>query len=433
MRIERLIVRNFKGFANRELTFHPQFNLIVGENGTGKTSVLNALSVAIGSWLLGIPGYDTRHIRLEDVLLKGTPSESGVEWSRQFPCVVEAHGVVQNERMTWRRSLNGQGGRTTSSEARNIKVMAERLEEMAGSDLPVTLPLISYYGTGRLWDVPRDQAIIKDERDLSGVRQSRFTGYRNSVDPRLSVREMVAWFANQTWIAFQENGKESLAFKVVREALVMSIEGAHNVLFNAKMGEIIIDFGDGRFQSFNNLSDGQKCMLALVGDLAQKAATLNRHLEGEVLAKTTGVVLIDEIDLHLHPKWQRHVADDLRRIFPQIQFICTSHSPFLIQSLRSGEELIMLEGQPVAQPAGLSIEAIIQGIQGVEHTKVSARFTEMTNVARSYLTQLEEAASLSRDQLPVLREQLEKSISAYVDNPAFQALLEMKLAAKLGE
>ncbi|GEM_PF-3154147 len=62
------------------------------------------------------------------------------------------------------------------------------------------------------------------------------------------------------------------------------------------------------------------------------------------MKKTEGVVLIDELDLHLHPKWQRHVIEDLRTTFPKIQFIFTSHSPFLIQSLRSSEELIMLDG-----------------------------------------------------------------------------------------
>jgi predicted ATP-binding protein involved in virulence len=89
-------------------------------------------------------------------------------------------------------------------------------------------------------------------------------------------------------------------------------------------------------------------MLAPVGDIAYRAVTLNPHLEANILTETPGVVSIDELDLHLHPKWQRRVIENLRTTFPKIQFICTTHSPFLILSLRSGEELLMLDGQPTA-------------------------------------------------------------------------------------
>lgn len=94
---------NFKGFDERTLTFHPQFNLITGENASGKTSILEALSVAAGSWFLGLRGYDTRHIRPEDVRLIGHHSDEGTNWEPQYPCVVEARGLVSDEarRQAW--------------------------------------------------------------------------------------------------------------------------------------------------------------------------------------------------------------------------------------------------------------------------------------------------------------------------------------------
>ncbi|MGH9765374.1 MAG: AAA family ATPase, partial [Blastocatellia bacterium] len=122
------------------------------------------------------------------------------------------------------------------------------------------------------------------------------------------------------------------------------------------MGAVIVEIESQGKQPFNNLSDGQRSMLALVGDIAQKAVTLNPHLGPNALEETPGAVLIDELDLHLHPKWQRRIVEDLRRTFPKIQFVATTHSPFLIQSLRSGEELIMLDGQPTAQLANKSLE-----------------------------------------------------------------------------
>jgi predicted ATP-binding protein involved in virulence len=145
------------------------------------------------------------------------------------------------------------------------------------------------------------------------------------------------------------------------------------------------------------------------------------------------VVLIDELDLHLHPRWQRRVIEDLRRTFPEIQFICTTHSPFLIQSLRSGEELIMLDGQPTAELGNLSIEEIAQGIQGVVNPQVSQRYEEMRAAAKSYLETLEESVTAPAEKLDIFKKQLADTIKPYADNPAFQAFLEMKRVAKLGK
>ena len=433
MRIDRLLLENFKGFEKRELSFHPQFNLVVGENGTGKTSVLEALAVAMGSWFLGLRGYDSRNIRPEDVLRRGFMAESALTWETQFPCAVEAQGTLREEPLRWRRTLNSSNGRTTSVEARRIKALAEQMDREVREGKPVLLPLLSYYGTGRLWNVPREQAQVRETKKLAPLQGlSRLSGYCNSVDPRLSVAEMVAWVARQAWLTFQQ-GKETAAYRAVRGALVRHVLDAQDVFFDAKIGEIVVDFGKGGQHPFNDLSDGQRCMLALVGDLARKAATLNPHLDGDILTLTPGLVLIDELDLHLHPKWQRHVIEDLRTTFPRIQFICTTHSPFLIQSLRSGEELVMLQGQPTAQVADLSVEDIARGIQGIPNPRVSARYEAMKEAARTYLETLEEAAATPEEKLAQYEDRLAQSLSPYADNPAYQAFLEMKRAARLGK
>jgi predicted ATP-binding protein involved in virulence len=178
---------------------------------------------------------------------------------------------------------------------------------------------------------------------------------------------------------------------------------------------VVIRFANGDQQPFMNLSDGQRSMLALVGDLAQKAATLNPHLGADVLQRTEGVVLIDELDLHLHPTWQRHVIEDLRFTFPKLQFIGTTHSPFLIQSLRSGEELLMLEGQPTAKLGDLSIAEIAEGLQGVPDTSVSARYSEMKDTAKTYLQQLEEASHSPADKVVSFKEKLANAAPPFAD------------------
>jgi hypothetical protein len=433
MRIDSLLLENFKGFQRRELTFHPQFNLVVGENGTGKTSLLDALAVAVGSWFLGVSGVDTRHIYPYEVRLQGFHSEAGTNWEGQYPCFIEASGSINHEGYLWRRSLNVPGGRTTRIGAAGIKKLAEQATRAVREGQSINLPLISYYGTGRLWLVPREQGQVKEPpSSLLNKQFSRLDGYKTSVDPRLSVSALTQWVARQSWFSFQQGGQDSQIFQVVRHALVQIIPGVEDLFFDANLGEVILRFADGDQQPFMNLSDGQRAMLAVVGDLAQKAATLNPHLGADVLRETEGVVMIDELDLHLHPTWQRHVIEDLRTIFPKIQFICTTHSPFLIQSLRSGEELLMLEGQPTAKLGDLSIAEIAEGIQGVPDTSVSARYAEMKDTAKNYLQLLEDTTLSPADKSDAFKDQLAETISPFADNPAFQALLELQRAARLG-
>jgi predicted ATP-binding protein involved in virulence len=433
MRIDSLLLENFKGFQRRELTFHPQFNLVVGENGTGKTSLLDALAVAVGSWFLGVDGVDTRHIYPHEVRLQAFPSEAGTHWEGQYPCFIEASGSIGHAPTIWRRSLNGPGGRTTRIGAAGIKKLAEQATRAVREGQSINLPLISYYGTGRLWLVPREQGQVKEPPSSLLTKQlSRLDGYKTSVDPRLSVSALTQWLARQSWLSFQQGGQDSQSFQVVRRALVQFIPGVEDLYFDANLGEVILRFANGDQQPFMNLSDGQRAMLAVVGDLAQKAATLNPHLGADVLRETEGVVMIDELDLHLHPTWQRHVIEDLRTTFPKIQFICTTHSPFLIQSLRSGEELLMLEGQPTAKLGDLSIAEIAEGIQGVPDTSVSARYAEMKDTAKNYLQLLEDTTLSPADKSDAFKDQLAETISPFADNPAFQALLELQRAARLG-
>ena len=123
------------------------------------------------------------------------------------------------------------------------------------------------------------------------------------------------------------------------------VPGAKAIEYSVRERSIVVEFATGDVL-YQNLSDGQRIMLSLVADIAYRAAWMNPHLEDRVLQETDGIVLIDELDLHLHPKWQRTVVDDLRRTFPKIQFIATSHSPFIIQSLQPNHCLLYTSPSP---------------------------------------------------------------------------------------
>jgi hypothetical protein len=161
-------------------------------------------------------------------------------------------------------------------------------------------------------------------------------------------------------------------------------------------------------------------------------ALANPELENPLLG--AGVVLIDELELHLHPQWQREVVEKLRTTFPNIQFIVTTHSPFIVQTLRP-DELILLDDMPMGDFSNRGIEEIATKIMGIDDPTVAPRYIEMLDVAREYFQALEgqNLAQFSGHQRGALKRKLNKLTRPYVDNPAYQAFLELQRVKKMEE
>jgi len=429
MRIHHLSIQNFRCFQERSFQLTPSFNLLVGENASGKTAVLEALSVAMASLFLGILGLGERHLRRDDARLQAFHHSGELSFEAAYPVEVEAVGEVAGERIAWKRTLVSPTGRTTSYAAGQIKQAGARLDGAVRAGEPVTLPLIAYYGTGRLWLQPRARPAARTEARKAEL--SRFEGYRDAIDPRCSPRDLMRWVERQDYASYQER-RESDVYRVVKRAMVAMVEHANDLRFDPRRNEVVLLFDDRNPQPFNNLSDGQRNMLAMAGDIAVRMARLNPHLGERVLAETPGIVLIDELDLHLHPTWQRHLVEDLRTLFPGVQFVATSHSPFIIQTMREGETIALDDRQPVINPGKLGIEEIAEDLMGVENASTSPRYQQMRDAARSYLGTVEKAAEDPDEPLEVYEAQLAEDLAPFADNPAFQALLEMKRVARLG-
>ena len=366
MRIGELKLTGFRCFEQAAFKFSPQFNLIVGDNGAGKTSVLEALAVAAGSWLLGIRGFDKRHLLAADVRVKPQGSNGDFRFEEVEQTEVSAWGTVNGEDLKWERALRGRKGRTTTKEASGIRDIAEAQAQAirGGSDAGVVLPLISYYGTGRLWDIPRDiKRELKDKRS----KPSRLDGYRNSVNPRCGPADFMKWLSRQEWIAFQESAEPPIC-TAVKQAVIGCLEDGKGIWFSAKQEQVLVEFGNQGIHAFDQLSDGQRNMVAMVGDIAIKAALLNSNLGARAVVETPGIVLVDELDLHLHPRWQRRVVADLQRTFPKIQFFCTTHSPQIIGEVpRESVHMLCASGSEVAPVAyGADSNWILEHVMGAQ-------------------------------------------------------------------
>lgn len=465
MRIDSIRVKNFRGFVEERFTFgrlgeaSGSFHVFIGDNATGKTAILEALTVAAGSWFLGVRGHGGRNITERDIRVRLIKHGDRENFEDQYPVEVEATGIVQGHSLSWTREITNKDGKTRWVKAKRVKELAEEAVLKMQNDETVLLPLVCYFSTQRLWKEPKDmfdyyrkggeslegstpmQAMeeINEPLDLGDWFKSRLAGYNFSLDPRSSSKELVRWLRMEEMRALQRR-EESQAYRIVRAAITATLEHCIGIRYDVSLGLLALFEGHGELP-FHLLSDGQRNTLALVGDLAYKAAHMNPHLGDETLQKVNGVVLIDEIDLHLHPNWQRHIVNSLRNVFPAVQFIATTHSPFIVQTLREGE-LISLDKETVPKTENLSIAAIAKGLMGVEEISekvmgvsepdASPRYHEMKKVATDYLLLLQEAQESPAEKLQRYKEMLASKLVPYSDNPAFQAILELERVSKLG-
>lgn len=397
MKLKKVKIINYRCFKEAEIDFDEHTTLIVGKNGAGKTAILDAVAVAISTFLLGIDVGVSRSISKDDARYEFHDLDGTVDPQHQFPVNIESIGdILDNYNVKWVRSLNSESGNTTVKEARELTNISKSVQNriMTG-DKSLNLPLISYYGTGRLYAQKKEKKNIKSLTEFK-----RQVGYVDCMAAESNEKLMLNWFQIQTLKSLQaqqRTGKveKPLLLKTVESAICKCFErisGSKNadIVFDLDTHRLVLNFesGDGSLQKFamDEMSDGYKNTLSMIGDIAYRMAVLNPMLGDKVLEETSGVVMIDEIDLHLHPQWQQTIISDLNTIFPKIQFIVSSHAPAVINSVAKEQIRILDNGgiyMPAAQTYGRDANSILREVM-----KVSERPTDIKqrmNLFYSYM------------------------------------------------
>lgn len=419
MRIDKLTVKNFRGFAEQSFEFNKQFNILIGDNATGKTSILDALSIAMGSFLLGIKDVAGRHIRGEDVRYKFEKSGGQTFLRWQTPVEVIAEGKFDSNSIKWSRELNSTKGRTTTVNTKTIKNIADKLQREVENNQEVLLPLLCYYGTGRLWSQKKDTN--KDNR-LS--REA--LAYTSALEHESDNAALFKWFAKNQIIQ-NEDKTINIQLQAVKNAMSKMLDGCDDVLYLKKYEGFVVKFSDGQEVLFSSLSDGQRSMLGLAADIAYRMALLNPHLK-ERICETNGIVLIDEIDLHLHPKWQREIVGKLKAAFPNIQFFATTHSPQIIGEAKpeylrilSRDDNGEIQITTPKQSLGLDSAEILEEIMG----GVPRRNKEVTNKLEEIDKLIDdEDFAQAKNEIELLKTKLNGSIPAIVKQEGLITMLE---------
>lgn len=361
MRIDRLDIQNFKRFEAQRLELHPQFTLLVGDNGVGKTSLLDALAVAAGVWLVKPPDSTLvnsgRNIAPNDIRLAAVREGDRAQFVECKPVIVDAQGIIADRPVSWRRQIREGGTRTTNADATQALEIIESVLRRGSDGEKIVCPVISYYGAGRAWLPSRERS---GKVKLNGPAR-RWEAFYDCFDERIRIGDLHKWFHREVIAYVNRGAKWRPGYEVVKRAILQCVPDGNDLWYDGDRTELVVSIA-GNAQPFGNLSAGQRMMVALVADIAIKAVTQNAFLlppdelgpEDEplprLLRETPGVVLIDELDVHLHPKWQRRVVQDLTSIFPAIQFVATTHSPQTIGEVPR-EQIRLLTDQGIQQPS----------------------------------------------------------------------------------
>lgn len=424
MQINSIEIKNFRCFEHFEAKFNRELTVIVGNNGSGKSTLLDAVSIAIGTFLAGFDGMSSPGISKDDALNKCYDMGSVVELQPQFPVSISAFGVIGGTPIAWKRELRSAEGKTTVVDAKEMTALSTVLQDQVRNGEKPLLPLISYYGTGRLWAQKRE----KKSSEL--MKFNRQMGYVDCLDAASNEKMMRKWFEKMT-LQSATNGTQAPELSAVKSAIIQCFQGITgfndvDVQFNLDTHELDILYRDGTSERerypMKELSDGYKNTLSMVADIAYRMAVLNPWLLDNVLKETTGIVLIDEIDLHLHPQWQQRIIGDLRAIFPKIQFIVSTHAPLVINSVKK-ENLLILTDQQAVEPQnevfGRDANAILSSVMGA-----SERPSEIKQMFQSVYDAIDEQRY---DDAALTLQQIEDKIgSADPELTSAQVSLELE-------
>jgi len=362
MRIKELRLKNFRGFKELQINF-PGSNLLVlvGINGAGKSSILDCIAMFLSQFVAKLCNRDLNendvaisendiNIDEEETIIHITlaytpdpPIISGLEWPDD---------IDTNIHWTITKSHSSKEPGSALDMNLHFKEFYNSLQDHPDRDIPV----FTYY---------QNQKIILGKPSESmpgGYELDQFYAYENAFRKGVhNFDDFLTWFRLEEDWENEKKIEKGLDFvnknlEIVRNAIrtflanipsadfshlrVMRIKKDKPFRFEASRESSLVIDKAGKSLKIEQLSDGEKMLLLVVSDLARRLSIANPRSENALAGK--GIVLIDEVDLHLHPQWQREVIPALLKTFPNCQFIVTSHSPQVLSNVEK-ENIVILE------------------------------------------------------------------------------------------
>jgi predicted ATP-binding protein involved in virulence len=443
MRLKKITLNNFRCFESLEVTLHPRLTVFVGENGTGKTAILDGIATALTPVLNYLSSANQRltgrGISDADFRVEPVKGRAGKErWRLAEFAQVVAETVDGLTWDYWRPS--GSGGQEPEAKhgLTDLKNQLQPIIESYKSSTPELTPVFAYFGARRGYiEVPER---LRESKENYEFPTSALIG---ALDSLSDFKELLKWFDREEAAELRANKGvasdeyvRSPALDAVRETIRTLLGGAYQNPYFNREHQFVVDPTDGSAPLLvTQLSQGYQSMLALGVDFARRLVLANGHMDygdrnSVAIAvdelKTLGwpgddtenlpvaapliapaIMLVDEIDLHLHPSWQQRVLSDLMRAFPSTQFIVTSHSPQVISTVKRENIRVFstdadgkaVATEPLANPYGQPSGDVLQSVMMVNPqppVDEKGDLDRLTNLVDQGRFELDEAQDLFR-------------------------------------
>jgi predicted ATP-binding protein involved in virulence len=384
VKIKEIRLENFRRFSDFAIGFDENVTVLVARNGAGKSSVLDAIAISLGAFLTQLPKVSGMKFKDTDFRV----IEDGLR-PPFMRVTCESYDGIK-----WDRTSNRDKAKKTKSqitEAIGLRQLYNHVNtfiDAHNESNEYTLPIFIHYGTGRgVFDVPLRKKGFKKEFP-------RFGALSGALESRTTFRRFVEYFY---FLEEKESKlqKEHRSFdielpelKSIRTAISRFLPEFSNPRGVYPAG-IMLDWNSDNSKKqlhIEQLSDGYRTTLAMVMDIAARMAEANPDMPDPL--QTEGVVMIDEVDLHLHPGWQQTILRDLARTFPLIQFIVSTHSPQIVSTVKPTQiRVIDWQGEkptlmPIHFSEGAEFQQVLMDVLGVKSSR--AEHLEIVKSLRKY-------------------------------------------------
>jgi len=326
-------VENYRCFDELTLRLEEDATVLFAENGGGKTALLTGLAMGLAVFQAGSPGTlkldprrDPRMRTLDEKGRREPAGECEVAWTA---------AVGESESVTWSAGVRLASGRRRN-QSRPILDAIERVRVPGDR-----WPLFAWYGVDRM-------GRQSGRRRKVGRAGDRWEAYDSSLDPNLDEAPLLQWLEDEMLgdaVRRRQEEPERFLDQLVMETAVGATAEIVSAWYDPAERGPKARFEDGRVVPWSEMSDGYHVFFALVADIARRAVMLNQFEGADAPRRVEGVVLIDELDLHLHPRWQRVALRHLRDTFPRLQFVVTTHSPQLLSSVENRQVRRLVNGR----------------------------------------------------------------------------------------
>ena len=353
MKIQSFSLKNIGQFQDISVSLAPtkdyssNVTVFIGNNGSGKTSLLKSATTAL-TWFVA---------RLKHEKSNGTPIPEQVISNGANSALIEVivkATDIQNRDLTynWRitKSRTARKAEFTTSLI-ELNQLTDYYKHRLAEDETTSLPLIAFYPVERsVIDIPLK---IREKHQFLQI-----DGYDNALNNAVDFRRFFEWFREREDVEnerikdiilflkqdhtdelfskkieeYNSDSFKDIQLEAVRQAIYAFMPDFKNLQVTRKPRLAMVIDKNGKQLNVSQLSQGEKSLMALVGDIARRLAMMNPKLENPLHGQ--GIVLIDEIDMHLHPQWQRTIIHRLQTTFPNCQFILTTHSPLVISDVQ---------------------------------------------------------------------------------------------------